>query len=110
MESQSHQASSDDFLREIEAVSAAEARSAKKMQEANAEAAKIKAKAQAQAVEISTGAAEKAVEEKNKIIFSRRHQTEIKIGQLLNKAGQKSEDYSSRRLSESAVKDICDSI
>jgi len=97
-------------MREIEAVSAAEAQSAKKLQEANAEAAKIKAKAMAQAVELATQASEKGVAEKNKIITARRHQTEIKIGQLLNKAGQKSEDYASRRLKEAAVKDICDSI
>ena len=110
MESHSHPSSSDEFLREVEAVSAAEAAASKKLQDANAEAAKIKAQAQAQAVEIATRAAEKGVEAKNKIILSRRHQTEMKIGQLLNKAGQKSEDYSSRRLSEAAVKDICDSI
>ena len=110
MSSQSHQSSSDDFLREVEAVSSAEERASKKVQDAKAEAEKIKAKAQGQAVEVSTNASEKAVAEKNKIILARRHAAEVKIGQLLNRAGQKSEDYSSRRLPESAVKDICETI
>ncbi|VVB56844.1 Uncharacterised protein [uncultured archaeon] len=110
METHASHASSDEFLREVEAVSSAEARAAKKLADAQAEAQSLKAKAQAQAVEITAEASEKAVDEKNRLISERRHQTEVRIGTLLNKAGQKAEDLSSRRLSDAQVRDICEHI
>ncbi len=106
----SHTSSSDDFLREVEAVSAAEARAAKKTADAQTEAQALKAQAQAEAVEISSAAGEKAVAEKNRIISEKRHVTEVRIGTLLNKAGQKAEDYASRRLTEAQVREITDKI
>ena len=110
METHSTHASSDEFLREVETVSAAEARAAKRIADAQAQAQALKAQAQAQAVEIAAQAGEKALGEKNRLVSERRHQTEVRIGTLLNKAGQKAEDLSGRRLSNAQVREISEHI
>ncbi|MCL6089390.1 MAG: hypothetical protein M1530_04490 [Candidatus Marsarchaeota archaeon] len=110
METHSSHASSDDFLREVSAVSSAEARAAKRVSDAQAEAQNVKAKAQAEAAAISAAASEKAVAEKNRLITERRHQTEMRIGTLLNKAGQKAQDLLGRRLKDAQVREIADQV
>ena len=108
-EANSH-SSSDEFLAQVKAVAQAEAQASERLARTQKEASHIHAEAQAQALEIINKAAERAVEEKNRIIAQGRKSADAKLKKKLEEAQKISENLSSRRLSESAIRMICERI
>lgn len=102
--------SAPEFLAEVHAVARAEQLAAERLSRAQAECQQIHTEAQAQAVEITTKASERAVEEKNRIIAAGRSQTDAKLKKRMEQAGKLAANLASRRLSDSAIREICERI
>ncbi len=107
---QTSHSSAPDFLAEVHAVAKAEQLAAERITRAQAECQQIHAEAQAQAVEITAKASERAVEEKNKIISARRRETDAKLKKRMEQADKLASNLASRRLSDSAIREICERI
>ncbi len=111
MESEANSHShSDEFLAQVKAVANAEAQAAERMARTQKESSHIHAEAQAQAVEITTKMAEKAVDEKNRIISAGRKSADAKLHKRLEEAQVRADELASRRLSESAIRMLCERI
>ncbi len=102
--------SAPEFLAEVHAVAQAEHRAAERLARAQAECQQIHAEAQAQAVDITTKASERAVDEKNRIIAAARRQNDAKLKKRVGQAGKLANNMAARRLSDSAVREICERI
>lgn len=107
---QASHSSAPEFLAEVHAVAQAESQAAERLTRTQAECQQIHAEAQAQAVEITTKASERAVEEKNRIISAGRKQADAKLKKRIEQAGKLASNLAARRLSDSAVREICERI
>ena len=105
-EKQGNAQSSEQFLREVHAVSQAEANAQKKIALAQEEAQKIRADAQAKAVEMAAKANSDSVEVKNRAIAKMRKKSEEQTEIILKNGQKKAAQLASRRLSEQAAEDI----
>ena len=102
--------SAPEFLAEVHAVTKAEQAAAERLVRAQAECQQIHAEAQAQAVDITTKASERAVEEKNRIISAARKQADAKMKKRMEQAEKMAANLATRRLSDSAIREICERI
>ena len=102
--------SAPEFLAEVHAVAQAEQAASERLARTQTECQQIHSEAQAQAVEITTKASERAVEEKNRIISAQRRQTDAKLKKRMEQAGKLANNLTTRRLSDSAIREICERI
>lgn len=101
---------SESFVKEVLAVSEAEARAKKRVEEAQSAAAALQSESQAKAVEVAAAAGDRAVAEKNAIIASARKGADEQIRRLTDRANARARELASRRLTEAAAQDIADSL
>ncbi|MFA5108253.1 MAG: hypothetical protein WC492_01830 [Candidatus Micrarchaeia archaeon] len=103
-------ASSESFLKEVNAVAQAEKKASKLVEDAHINASKIIDKANSESVSIRAHASKQAVNEKNKIISKAREATDKRVKQILDEAQVNAQKLSSKRLAPQVAREIADSI